>query len=78
MTHDGLEPTGTRWVVRQYDGFDNQWLDVCGPTTALDAFWCWLEKTRGGTQFIAYSDIDYYAMFPATTHMLYSGGFGER
>jgi hypothetical protein len=65
------------FVVRLYDGMDNQWIDVSKPLPYDEANKIWLENTEGGTKKITYDEIDYYRIFPADTEMLYSGGFGE-
>jgi hypothetical protein len=66
------------FVVRLYDGFDNQWMDVSKPVSKEAAEVILAEKTENGTKNVSYSDIDYYSIFPADTKMLYSDGFGER
>ena len=66
------------FVVRLYDGFDNQWIDVSKPVNKEEANKIWLEKTKGGTKQIRFSDIDYYRIFPADTKMLFSDRVGER
>jgi len=66
------------FIVRLYDGMDNQWIDVFGPAYYDEANKIWLEKTKGGTEKICFDEIDYYKVFPADTKMLYSEGFGER
>lgn len=60
------------YVVRLYDGFDNEWMDVSKPVSAEEADRIWREKTEGGTKNTSYDDIDYYRVFPADTTMLYS------
>lgn len=65
------------FIVRFYDGFDNQWMDIAGPMSKKAADKILAEKTANGTKNTSYADIDYYAIFPADTRMLYSGGFGE-
>jgi hypothetical protein len=65
------------FIVRLYDGMDNQWMDVSKPLPREQAQAIWLEKTEGGTKKIAFEEIDYYRIFPADTKMLYSGGYGE-
>jgi hypothetical protein len=65
------------FIVRFYDGFDNQWMDVTGPLTRAEADRILAEKTSNGTRNASYGDIDYYSIFPADTRMVYSGGFGE-
>ena len=64
------------FVVRLYDGFDHQWMDVSGPLPKAEADKVWNEKTKNGTKKTRYGDIDYYAIYPADTRMIYSGGFG--
>ncbi len=72
------EPNASKqFVVRLYDGFDNQWCDITGPISKAEADKVWNEKTNKGTKAAKYSDIDYYAIFPADTKMVFSDGFGE-
>lgn len=72
------EKPDTLFVVRLYDGFDNQWIDISRPVSKEEADKILAEKTHNGTTQTKYSDIDYYAIFPANTQMIYSNGFGER
>jgi hypothetical protein len=72
------EASETMFIVRLYDGMDNQWIDVSGPLPQDEAHKIWLEKTENGTKKISFDEIDYYKVFPADTKMLYSDGFGER
>lgn len=65
------------YVVRLYDGFDNQWMDITKPAPKAEAEKVWNERTKNGTEKTKYGDIDYYAIYPADTRMIYSGGFGE-
>lgn len=62
----------TLYVVRHYDGFDNDWIDVSDPVSLQEAALIWGEKTDGGKKLTQYSDIDYYGIFPADTVMRYS------
>ena len=64
------------YIVRLYDGFDNQWMDVSRPVPKAEADRILAEKTAGGTKNASYADIDYYRVFPAGTKMLFSDGFG--
>jgi len=64
------------FVVRLYDGFDNQWMDVSKPVPKAEADRIWNEKTKNGTEKRNYGDIDYFAVYPAGTRMIYAGGFG--
>jgi len=66
------------YIVRLYDGFDNQWIDISEAVNRQKANEIWLEKTRNGTKNTKYEDIDYYRIFPADTKMLFSDGVGER
>jgi hypothetical protein len=60
------------YVVRLYDGFDHLWMDVSKPLPQDEAHKILMEKTKDGTERTSYDDIDYYAIFPADTRMLYS------
>jgi hypothetical protein len=73
-----LEAPETMYVVRLYDGMDNQWIDVSGPLPYDEANKIWQEKTDNGTKRISFDEIDYYKVFPADTEMVFSKGFGER
>jgi hypothetical protein len=68
-----MAQTDGLFVVRLWDGMDGIWLDITGPLTHPEAYRIWLEKTANGTAKIRYEDIDYYAVLPADTEMLYSG-----
>jgi hypothetical protein len=79
--HERLAPKtdlSELFVVRLYDGMDNQWIDVSDPVSKAEADRIWLEKTANGTKYLTFDEIDYYKIFPADTKMLYSDGFGER
>lgn len=69
-----------KYIVRLYDGFDNEWIDVSSPVSKEEANRIWNEKTNNGTEKTTYNDIDYYAIFEADTVMVFSreGGFGGR
>jgi len=60
------------YVVRLYDGFDHLWMDVTGALPYDEAHKILMEKTKDGTKNTSYDDIDYYAMFPDGTMMLFS------
>lgn len=66
------------FIVRLYDGMDNQWIDVSSPAPYFEAEAVWKLKTNAGTTNASFDDIDYYKIFPADTKMLYADGFGER
>lgn len=58
------------FVVRLYDGFDNEWMDVSSAVSKEEADRIWNEKTKNGTEKTCYNHIDYYKIFPADTQML--------
>jgi hypothetical protein len=66
------------FIVRLYDGFDNQWIDITEPVSEEVALKIWNEKTDNGTKKSKFEHIDYYRVFPANTKMLFSDGVGER
>lgn len=68
-----------KFIVRLYDGFDNQWID-CNyePLNWDDAQALLMKKTKNGTERTQFSDVDYYFIFPWGSRMLYSEGFGDR
>lgn len=66
-----------KFVVRLYDYFDNQWVDISKPLTEEEAILLWCERTDNGKHSAQYEHKDYYMIFPADTHMLFSDGFGE-
>jgi len=68
-----LEAKSKLFVVRHYDGFDHDWIDVSKAVTKEEADRILSEKTDGGTRNTKYADIDYYSIFPADTRMLHSG-----
>ena len=70
--------TEEKFIVRLYDGFDNEWMDVSSPVSEKEARRIWNEKTKNGTQMKEYDDIDYYAIFPADTVMHYRDRQVER
>lgn len=72
-----MTETRGMYIIRLYDGFDNQWLDISKPVSMKEATDIWNEHTNNGTKHICYNDIDYYKIFPADTRMIFSNGFGE-
>lgn len=68
------------FVVRSYDGFGHEWMDVSEPVLRVEAEKILDEKTNGGTKNTKFDDIDYYSIFPAETTMHFSqeGVYGER
>jgi hypothetical protein len=69
-----------QYVVRLWDGFDGEWMDVSGPLSRADA-----DKLAGdrnqarigagaGNRHGNFDEIDYYAVFPASTRMRFADG----
>lgn len=53
-----------KYVVRLFDGFDNEWFDICELTTYEEAKQLYNEKTCNGTVNTNFRDfIDYYGIF---------------
>jgi hypothetical protein len=74
-----LDRPGARFTVRQWDGMDGCWCDVeeakcVSVDAALDA---WMRCTKNGTKGVSFSEIDYCAIFPADTRMVWDGGPGR-
>ena len=61
-----------KYIVRLYDGFDNEWIDVSEPVSKEEADRIWNEKTGNGTHNTCYANIDYYDIFPEDTVMFFS------
>ena len=57
------------FVVRLYDGFDNEWMDVSEPVSKEEAERILSKETHNGTRNTSFGDIDYYKIFPADTTM---------
>ena len=68
--------TDQLYVVRLYDGFDSIWMDVSEAVSKDEADRIWRDKTKNGTEYTSFSDIDYYRIFPADTVMLFSAESG--
>ncbi len=68
------------YIVRLWDGFDGEWMDVSEPLPREEAVQICGDKNenrRGsaaGKRTGNYSDIDYYSVFPADTTMRFSEG----
>jgi hypothetical protein len=65
------------FIVRLWDGMDGCWCDCTTAVTKEAALKVWMEKTKDGTKKIAFSEIDYYKIFPAATSMLWDGSEGR-
>lgn len=68
----GTDAPDELFVVRLYDGFDHEWMDIGDPMSKAEAENLLAEKTEGGKKSTSYADIDYYAIFPADTTMVFS------
>lgn len=72
------------WVVRLWDGFDGEWMDVSDPIAdraEADTLCGDKNEARAsGKREGSYGDIDYYKVFPADTVMFFSekGGHAQR
>lgn len=66
-----------KFIVRFYDGFDNEWMDITKPISKEEAMIVWNDRTKNGTKNTCYDDMDYYEIFPASTRMLYSSKEGR-
>lgn len=60
------------YKVRLYDGFDYEWIDITEAISYDEAQKVWNERTSNGTKNCKFADIDYYAIFPSDTVMVYS------
>lgn len=70
----------TLYVVRLWDGFDGEWMDVSGPLPKDEALKLAGDKNEArigagaGNRHGNYSEIDYYKAFPANTRMRFADG----
>ena len=60
------------YVVRLFDGFDYEWIDVSEPVSYEEAKKIWNDRTDNGTKKKSFNDIDYFKIFPVDTVMKYS------
>jgi hypothetical protein len=66
-----------KYVIRIWEAYERRWYSsifCAGTYTEEKAFEIWLKETHNGTQNSDYGNgtVDYYAIFPANTRMLYS------
>ncbi|KKK81016.1 hypothetical protein LCGC14_2817670 [marine sediment metagenome] len=61
-----------KFVVRLYDGFDNEWMDITEEVSREEAERVLEEKTEKGTRNTTFDNIDYYKIFPTDTTMRFS------
>ena len=66
-----------RYVVRVWDGMDGCWTDCTSDVGRDEALRYWAARTDAGMHHASYSEIDYYRIFPAGTHMLFDGSQGR-
>lgn len=57
------------FIVRLYDGFDNEWIDISKPVSREEAEEILDKETKGGTEKTSFENIDYFCIFPADTVM---------
>ena len=67
-----------KYIVRLYDGFDNEWMDISKPVSKDEAMKIWNKETLDGTKNTCFDDIDYYKIFPADTRMFFSSKEGRQ
>jgi hypothetical protein len=74
-----LDSGTARFAVRGWDGMGGCWTDCHDATavTADAALAKWLKVTDNGTRRVAFSEIDYYRIFPADTRMTWDGSDGR-
>jgi hypothetical protein len=65
------------FVVRVWDGMDGCWSDCTGEVDRDEALRIWADRTNGGTHRVSFREIDYYAIFPSGTRMLWDGADEE-
>lgn len=72
--------TENLWVVRLWDGFDGEWMDVSGHMPEHDAKKLAGDKNEArigsgaGNRSGNFREIDYYRAFPADTKMVFGDG----
>ena len=64
------------FIVRVWDGMDGCWTDCTGEVSRDEALRFWAARTDGGKHHVAYSEIDYYRIFPGGSRMVWDGGEG--
>lgn len=72
MCYNGNRMKEDLYVVRLYDGFDNEWIDISELVSKEEADRILAEKTENGTKNTCFDNIDYYRIFPADTIMFFS------
>jgi len=69
-----LDLSKGRFILRHWDGMDGTWTDCTQPVSADEVLRAWNRRTSNGTKYVNFHDLDYYRIFPADTHMLWSDG----
>ena len=67
-----------KFIVRLYDGFDNEWMNITKSINKDEAMKVWNKETLDGTKNVCFDDIDYYKIFPADTRMFFSSKEGRQ
>jgi hypothetical protein len=75
--HLDLANPEAKFIVRLWDGMDGCWCDCTGEVSPREALELWMERTKDGTEKIKFDEIDYYAIFPAGTRMMWNGAEGK-
>jgi len=70
--------TSKTFTLRVWDGMDGVWCDVVANVELGFALREWCKHTADGTKATKYDDIDYYKIFSADVHMLFSDDFTMR
>jgi hypothetical protein len=73
-------PNFAGWfTVRLFDGMDGCWCDLDEATNVTGdvALKVWSKKTKKGTKKVAFSEIDYFRIFPEDTRMTWDGSEGR-
>jgi hypothetical protein len=65
------------FIVRVWDGMDGCWTDCSGEISRDEALHVWADRTDNGARRVSYAEIDYYAIFPGGTRMLWDGSEGR-
>jgi hypothetical protein len=65
------------FVVRVWDGMDGCWTNCTGEVDRDEALRVWAQETGDGTHHVSFHQIDYYAIFPGGTRMLWDGSDEE-
>lgn len=76
-------PDETLYVVRLWDGFDGEWMDVSEPLPKGEAEQLAGDKNEArigsgaGNRHGNFNEIDYYKAFPSSTKMIFADGYSQ-